>query len=76
MSLGFLALAALTTTVIEPMPGEKWWGGAPIAGENSVTVRLPAGRWRDDLGELHEGPKTLALVNVPTSRVPRFEKLD
>ena len=29
-----------------------------------------------DLGEMHEGPKTLELTNVPTSRLPRFEKVD
>ena len=36
MLAAFLSLAALTTTVIEPLPGEKWWGGAPIAGEKSA----------------------------------------
>ena len=32
-------------------------------------------RWRDDLGETIEGPKTLRLGNVPLSRLPRYERL-
>ena len=39
------------------------------------TVELPAGRWRDDLGEEHVGPKTLNLQNVPLDRLPRYERI-
>ena len=37
------------------------------------TVELPAGKWRDDLGEMHEGPKTMQLEGVPLARLPRYE---
>ena len=32
----FLAALNICVSVIEPLPGEKWWGGAPIAGEKSA----------------------------------------
>ena len=40
-----------------------------------LKVRIPAGRWRDDLGETVEGPKTLRLADVPLSRLPRYERI-
>ena len=58
------------------MLGPKWLVANVVREDGSVTVRLPAGRWRDDLGETHMGPATLELKDVPLSRVPRFEKLD
>ena len=49
---------------------------APVLEEDdSAVVELPAGRWRDDLGEEHAGPKTLKLENVPLSRLPRYGRL-
>ena len=57
------------------MLGPKWLVANVVREDDSVAVRLPAGRWRDDLGELHEGPKAFVIENVPTGRLPRFEKL-
>ena len=49
---------------------------APVVNHNDhVDVRLPAGRWRDDLGTLHEGPAELHLNFVSLNRIPRFERL-
>lgn len=49
---------------------------APVVhADDHVDVRLPAGRWRDDLGALHDGPARLRLDNVPLDRIPRFERL-
>lgn len=46
---------------------------APVISEDdSVDVRLPAGLWQDDLGEVHQGPKTVELKEVPLSRLPYF----
>jgi hypothetical protein len=38
-------------------------------------VYLPAGMWRDDLGETIEGPKVLELSNIPIGRLPYYEKV-
>jgi alpha-glucosidase len=57
------------------MLGGDWLIAPVITPDDAVTVRLPAGRWRDDLGEEHEGPKTLALKDVPLERLPRFRRL-
>ena len=49
---------------------------APVVTEDdSVTVELPRGTWRDDLGECHVGPKTLRLADVPLARLPRYARL-
>ena len=60
---------------VQYMLGPKWLVANVVREDDSVKVRLPAGRWRDDLGKMHEGPKTLELRDVPPSRVPRFEKI-
>ena len=56
------------------MLGPDWLVAPVITEDDAVTVRLPSGRWRDDLGELHVGPKTLALKAVPLTRLPRFHR--
>ena len=49
---------------------------APVVDENdAVDVELPAGRWKDDLGAVHDGPKTLHLADVPLDRLPHFERM-
>ena len=64
-----------TRAMTQFMLGSKWLV-APVVTENdAVTVELPAGRWRDDLGTTHEGPKTMKLEKVPLARLPRFERL-
>jgi hypothetical protein len=43
--------------------------------DDSATVELPAGRWRDDSGAIIDGPQTIRLENVPLSRLPYYEHL-
>ena len=49
---------------------------APVTNEDdSKTVYLPAGRWRDDLGKVWKGPKVLELKDIPVERLPYYEKI-
>ncbi len=49
---------------------------APVTAEDdSKTVYLPAGRWKDDLGRTWRGPKVLELKDVPLDRLPYFKKV-
>ena len=50
---------------------------APVLEKNGAQrrVALPPGRWRDDLGAVHDGPATLFLEDAPISRLPHFERL-
>lgn len=41
----------------------------------SRSVKLPVGKWMDDLGTLYEGGQSYEL-NVPLSRIPYFVKID
>ncbi len=56
------------------MLGPDWLVAPVLSDDDAVSVKLPAGRWRDDLGELHVGPKTLELKSVPIDRLPRFHR--
>ena len=50
---------------------------APVTAEDdAVTVELPTGRWTDDLGTVHVGPKTLTLTHVPLGRLPRYARTE
>ncbi len=57
------------------MLGSEWLVAPVVSADDSVEVRLPAGKWTDDLGVTHVGPKVLMLKNVPLSRLPRFRKV-
>ncbi|MBQ7188503.1 MAG: glycoside hydrolase [Kiritimatiellae bacterium] len=57
------------------MLGDRWLVAPVITPDDAKTVELPPGKWRDDLGTLHEGPKTLHLTHVPLNRLPRYERL-
>ena len=57
------------------MLGYRWLVAPVVTPDDAKTVELPSGKWRDDLGETIEGPKTLRLGNVPLSRLPRYERL-
>jgi len=57
------------------MLGSRWLVAPVITPDDAKTVELPAGKWRDDLGETHEGPKAISLENVPLSRLPRYERV-
>ena len=64
-----------TRAMTQFMLGSLWLVAPVVSEDDSLTVELPAGRWRDDLGEVHEGPKCLGLKSVPLSRLPRYERL-
>ena len=57
------------------MLGSRWLVAPVLSPDGAKTVELPAGRWRDDLGAVHDGPAALRLENVPLSRLPRYERL-
>ena len=57
------------------MLGGRWLVAPVVTPDDAKVVWLPSGRWRDDLGEEHVGPKELRLENVPISRLPRYERL-
>jgi len=61
--------------MVQFMLGSKWLVAPVVAEDDSVTVELPAGTWRDDLGATHVGPKKLELKQVPLGRLPRYEHL-
>ena len=57
------------------MLGGRWLVAPVVTPDDAKTVELPAGKWRDDLGETHVGPNSLRLENVPLARLPRYERL-
>ena len=57
------------------MLGSKWLVAPVITPDDAKTVELPAGKWRDDLGTTHVGPKTIQLKDVPLDRLPHYERL-
>ena len=57
------------------MLGSRWLVAPVVEPGGAKTVELPAGRWRDDLGAVFDGPATLRLENVPLDRLPRYERL-
>ena len=57
------------------MLGGRWLVAPVITPDGAKDVELPAGRWRDDLGAVHQGPASLHLEDVPLDRLPRYERL-
>ena len=58
------------------MLGDRWLVAPVTTPDDAKMVELPAGKWRDDLGEEHVGPKTLNLKDVPLDRLPRYERIE
>ena len=56
------------------MLGDKYLVAPMVTSGNSREVRLPKGRWKDDLGKRHRGGRTI-VIDVPLNRIPYFEKL-
>lgn len=54
------------------MLGSKYMVAPVLNKDNSRTVRLPKGRWRDDMGKNYRGPVVIE-INAPLSRLPYFE---
>ena len=57
------------------MLGARWLVAPVVTPDDAKTVELPVGKWRDDLGAIHDGPKSLRLENVPLARLPRYERI-
>ncbi len=55
------------------MLGSRWLIAPVVTPDDAKVVELPAGRWRDDLGEIVDGPRTIRLENIPLERLPRYE---
>ena len=56
------------------MLGDKYLIAPAVIKENTRTVKLPKGRWKDDLGNIHKGGKSIT-IDVPLNRLPCFERL-
>lgn len=57
------------------MLGPKYLVAPVLNEDDSQTVYLPKGKWRDDLGKIFKGPRVLKLQNVPIDRLPYYEKI-
>ncbi|MDR2287303.1 MAG: glycoside hydrolase family 31 protein [Prevotellaceae bacterium] len=56
------------------MLGGKYMITPVVTINNTRTVKLPKGRWKDDLGKIHKGGQTIT-IEVPLNRLPYFEML-
>lgn len=56
------------------MLGDKYLVAPMVKSGTSRNVKLPKGKWRDDLNKTYTGGKTIEIT-VPINRVPYFEKL-
>ncbi|NDV84116.1 glycoside hydrolase family 31 protein [Bacteroides sp. 51] len=57
------------------MLGDKYLVAPVLTSENSRSVKLPKGQWRDDEGKKYKGGKRYTFNNVPLERLPWFEKI-
>ncbi|WP_029906345.1 glycoside hydrolase family 31 protein [Prevotella sp. 10(H)] len=55
------------------MLGDKYLVAPVITKENSRTIKLPKGKWRDDLGKTYKGGQTITM-DIPLNRLVYFEK--
>lgn len=56
------------------MLGEKYLVAPIMSNNNTRTVKLPKGKWKDDMGKIYKGGKTYT-INVPLSRLPWFVEI-
>lgn len=57
------------------MLGDRYLVAPIMTQNNSRTVKLPKGNWRDDTGKKFKGGRTYQLNDVPIDRIPYFELL-
>lgn len=53
------------------MLGNKYLVAPIMSSDNTRIVKLPKGKWKDDMGKLYKGGKTYT-IDVPLSRLPWF----
>ncbi|MDR1763834.1 MAG: glycoside hydrolase family 31 protein [Dysgonamonadaceae bacterium] len=56
------------------MLGEKYLVAPVVTKDNFRAVKLPKGAWKDDLGKVYKGDRTVK-IEVPLNRLPYFEKI-
>lgn len=56
------------------MLGSKYMVAPVVTSENKRTIKLPKGKWRDDLGKTHKGGKEI-VMDIPLDRLVYFEKM-
>jgi alpha-glucosidase len=56
------------------MLGDKYMVTPMVSKGNVRTVKLPKGRWKDEVGKIHKGGTSIT-IEVPLSRLPFFEKI-
>ncbi len=56
------------------MLGDKYLVAPVLTPDDFRSVRLPDGKWRDELGNVYEGGKTVR-IDAPIERLPYFERL-
>ncbi len=56
------------------MLGDKYLVAPVVNPEDLRKVKLPKGKWKDELGEVFDGGKTIE-ISVPIERLPYFERL-
>ncbi len=56
------------------MLGERYMVAPVVTKENSRSIKLPKGRWKDDQGKLYKGGQTISL-EIPLERLVYFEKV-
>ena len=56
------------------MLGNKYLVAPIVTQEDVRIVKLPKGKWKDDLGKIHTGGKSLKF-DVSLNRLLYFEKL-
>lgn len=56
------------------MLGEKYLIAPILTPDNARSVKLPKGKWRDDMGRIYSGGRTIT-IRAGLERLPYFEKI-
>ena len=64
----------LADVVDQFMLGDKYLVAPVVTKEDFRTVRLPKGKWRDELGNVFDGGRTVK-IDAPIERLPYFTRI-
>ncbi len=64
----------LADVVDQFMLGDKYLVAPVVTKEDFRTVRLPKGKWRDELGNVFDGGRTVK-IDAPIARLPYFTRI-